>query len=344
MKKIFSILILALCAIVVGCSDDETTKPEATLKVVRSDSEFNFEGGIGVIEIQSIGTVTATSSESWCQTTVIDNKVSLTVERNETIDSRTVLITLQSGNEETHVRVTQLGDTFDCDLVGEYSFAYLGGKMDFTFNTDREYKITTTNTEGWLTYELKDKRIVITVNPVAADTGVRIGTITITSNKNTWVSTFSQRGFAGTYTMEHTRSDGKVYAGTCTFTAEKEEGVYGLICKGVPLGNAVPIKAVLADGLLTIDFNKQYLGNTTDGAVYLCAFNEASGFLNFGPDVKYVAKLMIDKNNMPYFKFEDVGSWEGYTVDGFYYGLFTPDGQFTGSGYGSATNITMIHQ
>lgn len=81
-------------------------------------------------------------------------------------------------------------------------------------------------------------------------TDYREGTLTVQSGKNEWSATCVQRGLSGTYTMMHTRNDGKRYTGSCTFTATDEKGVYDLIAKDVPLNNGVPFKAVLTDGRL----------------------------------------------------------------------------------------------
>lgn len=348
MNKLYSILVLTLCFFIAGCSDDDSNKAsDATLKVIRANVEYTYEGGAGEILVSALTAYTATSGEAWCKVAVSGDKVTVTVDKNTALTSRTSLVTLQSGNEKAEVRVTQLGDVFGCDLNGDFSFSLMGGKQEFVLNTSREYTITTTGTEGWLTYEVADGHITVIALPTTPAVGNRVGTISIKSGKNVWNGSFTQIGLAGAYKMTHTRSDGKTYDGECVFTAGKEAGVYNLMCTGVPLNNGIAFKAVYADGKLTIDFDNQYLGYISPNYIYLCAYNK-EGYLAWGENIKYVAELKIDKNNVPYFQFGDVGSWEDGTVDGFYYAAFTnymdKGGQFSGSGYGSATDITMYHK
>ena len=348
MNKLYSILILTLCFFVAGCSDDDMDKTvDTTLKVIRADVDYTYEGGTGEIQVSALEAFTATSGEAWCKVAVSGDKVTVTVDKNTSLSSRTSLVTLTSGSEKAEVRITQLGDVFGCDMNGDYSFSLMGGKQEFVLHTSREYTITATGAEGWLTYEVTDGYITVTALPTTPSVSSRVGVITIKSGKNVWKGNFTQIGLAGAYKMTHTRNDGKTYDGECVFTAGQEAGVYNLKCTGVPLGNGVPFKAVYADGKLTIDFDNQYLGSISANYIYLCAYDKR-GFLAWGADIKYVAELKIDKNNVPYFQFGDVGSWEDASVDGFYYAVFSnfmdKGGQFTGQNYGFATDITMYHK
>jgi len=213
-------------------------------------------------------------------------------------------------------------------------------------HTRREYSIQ--STAEWLTYELKGDQLHVVVSPMLDGTDYREGTLTVQSGKNEWSATCVQRGLSGTYTMMHTRNDGKRYTGSCTFTATDEKGVYDLIAKDVPLNNGVPFKAVLTDGRLVINFDNQYLGFISPNYIYLCAYDKAANVLTWGGNITYVADLQFTKAGLPFFEFKDDGTWKDHKVDGFMYGIFDKKwengGQFAGKSYGYAVDIVMEHQ
>ena len=153
MRKIYSILLCVLCLSAVGCSDDKDTA-DVALKAIRSDVKFSADGGTGTIELSGGKQVSATSDVAWCKVaSVSDQEVSLVVEANLSISSRTTMVVIQSGEDILQVPVTQLGDTFICDVEGTKDFLMQGGEAVFTLHTRREYSIQ--STAEWLTYELK---------------------------------------------------------------------------------------------------------------------------------------------------------------------------------------------
>ena len=250
------------------------------------------------------------------------------------------MVVIQSGEDILQVPVTQLGDTFICDVEGTKDFLMQGGEAVFTLHTRREYSIQ--STAEWLTYELKGDQLHVVVSPMLDGTDYREGTLTVQSGKNEWSATCVQRGLSGTYTMMHTRNDGKRYTGSCTFTATDEKGVYDLIAKDVPLNNGVPFKAVLTDGRLVINFDNQYLGFISPNYIYLCAYDKAANVLTWGGNITYVADLQFTKAGLPFFEFKDDGTWKDHKVDGFMYGIFDKKwengGQFAGKSYGYAVD------
>ena len=153
MRKIYSILLCVLCLSAIGCSDEQDTA-DVALKAIRSDVKFSANGGTGTIELSGGKQVSATSDVAWCKVaSVSDQEVSLVVEANLSISSRTTMVVIQSGEDILQVPVTQLGDTFICDVEGTKDFLMQGGEAVFTLHTRREYSIQ--STAEWLTYELK---------------------------------------------------------------------------------------------------------------------------------------------------------------------------------------------
>ena len=120
-----------------------------------------------------------------------DQEVSLVVEANLSISSRTTMVVIQSGEDILQVPVTQLGDTFICDVEGTKDFLMQGGEAVFTLHTRREYSIQ--STAEWLTYELKGDQLHVVVSPMLDGTDYREGTLTVQSGKNEWSATCVQR-------------------------------------------------------------------------------------------------------------------------------------------------------
>ena len=346
MRKIYSILFCTLCLLTTGCSDDKDTMG-SVLQVVSSDVKFMADGGKGTITLAGSAQISAISDVTWCKiTSVTDREISLEVEVNTSISSRTTLVSVQSDGETLQVPVTQMGDTFICDVAGTKEFLMQGGEAVFTLRTRREYTIQ--STADWLTYKLKEDQLHVTIAPMMDGTDYREGTLTVKSGKNEWSVVCNQKGLSGVYTMMHTRNDGKRYSGSCTFTATDEKGVYDLMAKDVPLNNGIPFKATLIDGRLIINFGNQYLGLISPNYIYLCAYDKEKNVLNWGESITYVADLLFTKDGLPIFEFKDDGTWKGYKVDGFMYGVFDNKiengGQFAGKSYGYAIDIVMEHQ
>lgn len=190
MRKIYSILLCVLCLSAVGCSDDKDTA-DVALKAIRSDVKFSADGGTGTIELSGGKQVSATSDVAWCKVaSVSDQEVSLVVEANLSISSRTTMVVIQSGEDILQVPVTQLGDTFICDVEGTKDFLMQGGEAVFTLHTRREYSIQ--STAEWLTYELKGDQLHVVVSPMLDGTDYREGTLTVQSGKNEWSAAFSE--------------------------------------------------------------------------------------------------------------------------------------------------------
>ena len=191
MRKIYSILLCVLCLSAIGCSDDKDTA-DVALKAIRSDVKFSANGGTGTIELSGGKQVSATSDVAWCKVaSVSDQEVSLVVEANLSISSRTTMVVIQSGEDILQVPVTQLGDTFICDVEGTKDFLMQGGEAVFTLHTRREYSIQ--STAEWLTYELKGDQLHVVVSPMLDGTDYREGTLTVQSGKNEWSATCVQR-------------------------------------------------------------------------------------------------------------------------------------------------------
>lgn len=333
MKKIINILILALCTMVVGCGDDDDAVKSPELTVISTDAQFTYKGGTGLIKVLATSAVEATAADSWCHISVSDQDISLSVDLNTSISSRTTMVTIRSANVRTEVPVTQLGDTFICDLK-DVTFAPAGGDTTFSLDTKRDVKVTVPQ---WITYRRDENQIIFTA-PAIQDGGYRTSTVVIDDGSVAYTAEFTQMNLNGVYDMLFTNG-GKRYAALCKVESTGEANVYQLTTKGMPVDAA--FQATYSEGHLVVSFG-QYLGDIDPYKVYLCAYDNV-GTLGWGTTVQYVAPIATDENYNMIFVFADNGTWQGQHVDGFYYGAFTgtPSSSTYKGGYGTATDIVM---
>ena len=333
MRKLMNLLILALCIMVVGCSDDDDAVKGSELTVISTEAQFTYKGGAGLIKVLATSAIEATARDSWCHISVSGQDISLSVDLNNSISSRTTMVTIRSANEKTEVPVTQLGDTFICTLK-DVTFAPAGGDATFALDTKRDIKITVPQ---WITYR-RDEDQVIFIAPAIQDGGYRTSTVVIDDGAVAYTAEFTQMNLNGIYDMLYTNGN-KQYAALCKVESTETANVYQLTTNGMPVDAS--FLATYSEGSFSISFG-QYLGDIDPYKVYLCAYDNA-GRLGWGTTVQYVAPIATDENYNMTFVFADNGTWQDQHVDGFYYGKFTgtPSNSTYKGGYGTATDIVM---
>ena len=333
MRKLVNILILALCTMVVGCSDDDDAVKSPELTVISTEAQFTYKGGTGLIKVLATSEVEATAADSWCHISVSGQDISLSVDLNNSISSRTTMVTIRSANEKKEVPVTQLGDTFICTLK-DVTFAPAGGDAAFSLDTKRDIKVTVPQ---WITYRRDENQIIFTA-PAIQDGGYRTSMVVIDDGNVAYTAEFTQMNLNGIYDMLYT-NNGKRYAALCKVESTGIANVYQLTTNGMPVDAS--FLATYNEGYFIISFG-QYLGDISPYKVYLCAYDNA-GTLGWGTTVQYVAPIATYENYNMIFVFADNGTWAKQHVDGFYYGKFTgtPSNSTYKGGYGTATDIVM---
>lgn len=169
MKKIFSIITLCLCTLLVACSDDDSVT--SSLQIVATDGiDFSAASGEGTITVSANGTVTATSNKEWCTTSVEGNVIHVVVETSSEVTSRIALITISSGTSRIEVPVVQAGAVTILDEYDlYYSCGYEGGQFDYSFKTNTSYSIEVPEeAAGWLTYTYDTENNVLKFNVAAS--------------------------------------------------------------------------------------------------------------------------------------------------------------------------------
>ena len=344
MKKIYSILTLALCMLFAGCSEDDKNNPiEKQLNVISSEVSFSCEGGEGIIKVNSNQAISATSTEEWCKTSIDNKTINLTVEPNLKIISRTAMVTITSGNESTQVPVYQLGDIFDTDLRNA-DFASEGGKKTYRVKSNWEIKVENLD-ESWISYTLSEDQLTFTIAPLTENGKYRKNDIKIIAGPNEVPITLTQINPTGDYSCYI--NAGRTANGTCII----EETETPMLYKITPSRSYydAPYYAKYRNGQFVIYFG-QYLGQFASGDaytyVYLCAF-DAAGTLTWGGNVEYVAPIDgVNPDGKMQLTFKDNGTWPGQKVDGYYYGLFnnllTQGGSTQGGGVAAIVDLVWV--
>lgn len=170
MKKIFSIITLCLCTLLVACSDEEAVT--SSLQVVATDGiDFSAASGEGTITVSATEAITAASNKEWCTTTVEGNVVHVAVTNSSEVTSRIAVVTISAGTSSVDVPVVQAGAvTILDDHNLYYCCGYDGGQFNFSFKTNTSYSIEVPeDAAGWLTYTYDAENSVLQFNVAASE-------------------------------------------------------------------------------------------------------------------------------------------------------------------------------
>ena len=111
MRKYVYMLLAAAFTVFASCENREVEAPVETpvLTVSNSQAYFPADGGTGTIVVSATGTVSASSNKEWLTASVSGNTVTLTAERNKSIQSRYAIVTIKEGEATAQVTAQQLG-------------------------------------------------------------------------------------------------------------------------------------------------------------------------------------------------------------------------------------------
>jgi len=150
MKKLLSFMILLAGVIsFTSCSsDDATYQATPKLEVTSADVLFEAPGGNGTIVVNASGAVTATTTANWLTLSVQGNNVVVSANPNITLEGRSGLIKILSGDTEAEVTATQKGSVY-----GIPSLEYKMGDYQASLNIDvvHNLPVTVESQADWLT-------------------------------------------------------------------------------------------------------------------------------------------------------------------------------------------------
>ncbi|HEY9544253.1 BACON domain-containing protein [Prevotella sp.] len=116
MKKIFCSLILCLgIAGLSACSDDNSKNLnwQSPISIINSNIIFEGNKASGGLRVQAPSAITATVTAPWCHISVVNgDSVTVNVDENATIEGRSAVIAIKSGDEELTAVVQQKGLSF----------------------------------------------------------------------------------------------------------------------------------------------------------------------------------------------------------------------------------------
>jgi hypothetical protein len=163
MKKTLYIII-SLAVILMSACEDRNYRAfsDIQIKIEKSNVTFTAAGGTGSIVISADQSVTATSNESWCKTSLAGNTITVTVEPNLSMLGRTALITIKSGEKANYVPVSQNPVYMEFDVSDQIIFLGKGGTIVLPYRCSVEVPIEVVTEASWLTATVFDDHIDVT--------------------------------------------------------------------------------------------------------------------------------------------------------------------------------------
>lgn len=189
--------------VLASCDDDDTTNdiPVHGLEVVSAQTSYTAVGGTGEIRVAKPVISAYAKDPSWTTLAQNGSTVSLTVDKNNTKQSRHTTIVIKSSDVDSAVvNIDQLGSIFSTSMPLDVQAVDSAQTFSYTYQADATP--TVTSSADWITTSVSDSRVI--VNVAANTTGnPRTATVTMTSGINTFTSTVLQYEFdkdiAGTY-------------------------------------------------------------------------------------------------------------------------------------------------
>ena len=154
MKNVWNILVLCLCCVLAGCSDDDSPIGGTAIQIESADLDFTAEGGEGSITVAGNGVISAVSDKDWCTVSVDGMTIHVTVAESQEITSRTALIAISAGADSREIPVVQAGALATLgDGPTSYVFGYDGGTFEYSFKSNVSYTVEIPeDAKAWISY------------------------------------------------------------------------------------------------------------------------------------------------------------------------------------------------
>ena len=166
MKKIFSILLTLIAALgVFSCQTEKDADGSQylegpALEIISKEVVFAPQGGSGSIVINTRETVSASADRSWAVVTVAGNRVTVTVDRNESLESRYATIKLAAGGASAEVTAQQFGINSAHAWDDTYTFPFGGGELDLPYGENGTVWVDVSET-NWITAQVDEENHLI---------------------------------------------------------------------------------------------------------------------------------------------------------------------------------------
>ena len=166
MKKIFSILLILTAALgVFSCqaekdADGSRYLAGPALEIVSKDVVFSPQGGTGSIVVNTRETLSASADRSWAVLSVSGNRVTITVDRNESLESRYSSIKLSAGGATAEITAQQFGINSAYAWDDTYTFPFGGGELDLSYGENGTVWVDVSDV-NWITAVVDEKNHLI---------------------------------------------------------------------------------------------------------------------------------------------------------------------------------------
>ena len=230
MKKLFNLLMIALCVFATACSDDDDDPKPIPFTADPAALTFNVEGGSQKVTLSLEGAIAAPDKD-WCTVVVNKAEATVTVTANEETQIRTAKVTFTAGEQTVNVTVTQAGKEASVDELTpektQVDFTAEGGEE--VVNVTATATFTAASSESWLTATAAEGKV--TLNAAANTAEARTAKVTLTMGEKTAEITVNQaapfkadyNSYIGTWKVKGTTDDGRVEYNNVIITA-KENG------------------------------------------------------------------------------------------------------------------------
>lgn len=335
MKKIFSILFLALGLLVVAsCSDDETANPyahESTIAVDSSRVLFGASAATGSVHVNSPQGVTKVeSSQPWCTATVNGSKIDVTVTQNDSYEGRAALLTIYSAaGDYVQVTVQQMG--FVLQLSAGNSISVGDEAATHAYGMKHNTEVTFSTDEDWMSATVVGDSLKITFTENTTQ-NMRSGWLKYQSGSiqdSIFVRQFDfDKDLLGYYGLMYYTAQGWRYL--LAQMAKKTDGSYALQLMSEPFKTAgleIPLTVDTQKATIKM-FNLANLGTLEGNQILAMAMGDTGEetYYFYSPDISMDGTYSQGSDGTCTWDFtatglegyEFVGMWFGQTTDGTY--------------------------
>ena len=180
MKKLFNLLMIALCVFATACSDDDDDPKPIPFTADPTALTFAAEGGSQKVTLSLEGAL-ASADKEWCTVVVNKAEATVTVAASEETEIRTAKVTFTLGKDQTvNVTVTQNGKATPTEELTpektEVEFTAEGGEE--VVNVKATTTFTAASSESWLTATAAEGKV--TLKAAANTAEARTAKVTLT--------------------------------------------------------------------------------------------------------------------------------------------------------------------
>lgn len=167
MKKIYKSIFFTIFAGLSVASCDNYEAPAITsdpaVSIVGRDTDFPASASTGTIQFKADGPVTVTTSNEWLSATVEGDEIKVSCTQNNSLESRSGIITVKCGEKTTEISIIQEGVIFQLG-EGADNIKFTAGKATQTIVAKSNVPVEIASEYEWLSGDFNDGVITINVD------------------------------------------------------------------------------------------------------------------------------------------------------------------------------------